>query len=336
MAASTSTTAIPAKKLGSRHSQLLNLITNRLGLGVLTLAAASVLIFVGTEVLPGDLASAILQNNATPESLAALRAQLGLDRPALVRFLEWLGNAAALNFGHSLANGQDVATELAPKLANTLFLAAYAAVVAVPIAIILGLFAAIYQASAYDRAVNVFTLMTISVPEYFLAYILIKYLTVEFQMFPSLANVDPDAGLGKRLYLTFLPMLTLVLVVVAHMMRMTRASVLAVMASPYIEMAILKGLPKWRIVVEHALPNALAPIISVIALNLAYLIVGVVIVESVFVYPGLGQLMVDAVSKHDVPVVQACGLIFATAFILLNMLADILAIMSNPRLRYPR
>ena len=201
---------------------------------------------------------------------------------------------------------------------------------------ILGLFAAIYQGSWFDRTVNVFTLMTISVPEYFLAYILIKYLTVQFGWFPSLANVPPDAGLGERLYLSFLPMLVLVLVVVAHMMRMTRASVLAVMSSPYIEMAFLKGLPKWRIVVQHALPNALAPIISVIALNLAYLIVGVVIVEAVFVYPGLGQLMVDAVSKHDVPVVQACGLIFAFAFIFLNMTADILAIMSNPRLRYPR
>ena len=154
--------------------------------------------------------------------------------------------------------------------------------------------------------------------------------------FPSLANVTPDMGFGDRLYYAFLPMLTLVLVIVAHMMRMTRASVLSVMASPYIEMATLKGLTKSRIVVRHALPNALAPIISVIALDLAYLIVGVVVVETVFVYPGLGQLMVDETSKHDVPVVQACGLIFAATFILFNLIADILAILSNPRLRQPR
>ena len=154
--------------------------------------------------------------------------------------------------------------------------------------------------------------------------------------FPSLANVTPDTPILERVTLTFLPMVTLVMVITAHMMRMTRASVLSVMASPYIEMALLKGLPKWRIVVQHAFPNALAPIINVIALNIAYLVVGVVIVEAVFVYPGLGQLMVDAVSKHDVPVVQACGLIFAAAFIMLNMTADILAIMSNPRLRHPR
>ena len=315
---------------------MLRLVAQRFAFGLMTLLAASVLIFAGTEVLPGDLASAILQNNATPESLAEMRKELGLDRPAYVRYGEWLGGAAHGDFGRSLANERDVAQEIAPRLKNTLFLALYAAVIAVPLAVGLGLMAAIWQGGIYDRLVNVVTLMTISVPEYFLAYILIKYLAVSLGWFPSLANVTAETGLVERLDLTFLAMLTLVLVIVAHMMRMTRASVLAVMSSPYIEMALLKGLPKWRIVVQHALPNALAPIINVIALNLAYLVVGVVVVEAVFVYPGLGQLMVDAVTKHDVPVVQACGLIFATAFILLNMTADILAILSNPRLRHPR
>jgi peptide/nickel transport system permease protein len=315
---------------------LLKLVTQRLGLGILTLFAASVLIFAGTEILPGDLASAILQNSATPENLAALRLELGLDRPAILRFAEWLFGALRGDFGHSLANGRDVLEEVVPRFSNTMFLAGYAAIVAVPLAVGLGLLAAIRQGGVYDRLVNLFTLMTISVPEYFLAYLLVKYIAVGLGWFPSLANVSPDSTFGDRLYYAFLPMLTLVLVIVAHMMRMTRASVLSVMASPYIEMAILKGLTKSRIVVRHALPNALAPIISVIALNLAYLIVGVVVVESVFVYPGLGQLMVDAVSKHDVPMVQACGLIFAATFILLNMTADILAILSNPRLRQPR
>ena len=294
------------------------------------------LIFVGTELLPGDLASAILQNNATPETLAQVRLELGLDRPAYVRFFEWLGGALHGQLGHSLSNNMDVWTELAPRFKNTLFLAVYAALVAVPLAVGLGLLAAIRQGGVYDRLVNLVTLLTISVPEYFLAYLLIKYVTVQLGWFPSIASVSEATPWSERMTLLFLPMLTLVLVIVAHMMRMTRASVLAIMASPYIEMAILKGLPKWRIVVEHALPNALAPIISVIALNLAYLITGVVVVETVFVSPGLGQLMVDAVSKHDVPVVQACGLIFASAFILLNMTADVLAILSNPRLRHPR
>ena len=312
------------------------LIGQRLTLGLLTLLAASVLIFVGTELLPGDLASAILQNNATPETLAQVRTELGLDRPAYVRFFEWFFGALRGRLGHSLANNMDVWEELQPRFANTLFLAAYAALVAVPLAIGLGLLAAIRQGGIFDRFINFITLLTISVPEYFLAYLLIKYVTVQLGWFPSIASVSEETPWTARLHLIFLPMLTLVLVIVAHMMRMTRASVLSIMASPYIEMAILKGLPKWRIVVEHALPNALAPIISVIALNLAYLITGVVVVETVYVYPGLGQLMVDAVSKHDVPVVQACGLIFASAFILLNMTADILAIMSNPRLRHPR
>ena len=312
------------------------LILQRSILGLLTLLAASALIFVGTEILPGDLASAILQNQATPENLAKLRLELGLDRPAVVRYVEWLIGALRGDFGHSLANGRDVLAEITPRFANTMFLAAYAAVVAVPLAVGLGLAAAIRQGGVFDRTVNVLTLMTISVPEYFLAYLLIKYVAVDLGWFPSLANVSSDTSFLDRLYYAFLPMLTLVLVIVAHMMRMTRASVLAVMANPYIEMAILKGLTKTRIVLRHALPNALAPIISVVALNLAYLIVGVVVVETVFVYPGLGQLMVDEVSKHDVPVVQACGLIFAATFILLNMVADILSILSNPRLRQPR
>lgn len=315
---------------------MLRLVAQRFALGLMTLLAASVLIFAGTEVLPGDLASAVLQNNATPESLAALRGRLGLDRPAPVRYGEWLGGAARGDFGRSLANDRDVAEEIAPRLKNTLFLAAYAAAIAVPAALALGLLAAIGQGGIFDRAVNLASLTAISVPEYFLAYLLIKYLAVGLGWFPSLANVTPRTGFLDRLDLAFLPMLTLVLVIMAHMMRMTRASVLSVMASPYIEMALLKGLPKGRIVVRHALPNALAPIINVVALNLAYLVTGVVVVEAVFVYPGLGQLMVDAVTKHDVPVVQACGLLFAAAFILLNMTADILAILSNPRLRHPR
>jgi len=315
---------------------VLRLIGQRLSLGLITLLAASVLIFAGTEVLPGDLASAILTNSATPENLAAMRKELGLERPAPQRYVEWLEGVVQGDFGHSLTNKRDVIDELKPRLENTFFLAAYAALIAVPLAVGLGLMAAIRQGGVYDRSVNVFTLMTISVPEYFLGYLMIKYVAVDLGWFPSLANVTPDTPILDRVYLTFLPMLNLVLVVVAHMMRLTRASVLAIMASPYIEMAILKGLPKWRIVVQHAFPNALAPVINVIALNLAYLIVGVVIVENVFNYPGLGTLMVDRVSKHDVPMVQACGLIFAGTFILLNIIADIGAIMSNPRLRHPR
>ncbi|MGE3875383.1 MAG: ABC transporter permease [Parvibaculaceae bacterium] len=315
---------------------MLKQLLRRLAVAMGTLFVVSVLIFAGTEVLPGDLASAILQNNATPETVAAMREELGLDRPAVTRYLEWLSGAVQGDLGTSLANKRDVATEVMPRLWNTLFLAAYAALVAVPLAIGLGVLSAIRQGGVLDRLSSILTLFAISMPEYFLAYLLIKYFSVRWGMFPSLATMVTDAPLLERLNITFLPMLTLVLVTTAHMMRMTRASILSVMSSSYIEMAVLKGLPKWRIVIEHALRNAVGPISSIVALNLAYLIVGVVVVEVVFVYPGLGQLMVDAVSKHDVPVVQACGLIFAAIFVLLNMTADLLAISMNPRIRYPR
>jgi peptide/nickel transport system permease protein len=200
----------------------------------------------------------------------------------------------------------------------------------------LGIMAAINEGKLSDRLSNVLTLIAISLPEFFIAYILIIFFSVEYQLFPSLAMVSKNMEFSERLFQTTLPALTLTLLVAAHMLRMTRSSVLSVMSTPYIEMAFLKGAPRARVIVRHALPNAAAPIITVIALNMAYLVVGVVVIEAVFVYPGLGQYMVDAVSKRDVPVIQACGLTFATVFVILNTLADILVIVVNPRLLHQR
>jgi len=222
------------------------------------------------------------------------------------------------------------------RLANTLFLAVLAAIISVPIAVSLGVLAALYRNSIYDRVVNVFTLSSVSVPEFFVAYILILFLAVQLGWFPSLSKVAPDMAFWDRVYRCSLPALTLTLVVTAQMMRMTRASIINLLAAPYIEMANLKGLTRSHIIVRHALPNAWAPIVNVIVINLAYLIVGVVVVEVVFVYPGLGQLIVDSVQKRDLPVVQACCLIFAATYILLNLTADILSIVTNPRLLHPR
>lgn len=311
-------------------------ILHRLLLGVLTLWLVSVLIFVGTELLPGDVASAILGQNGTPETIAALRLQLGLDQPAVYRYLHWLSGVLHGDLGTSLANNQPIGAELLPRLANTLFLAVYAALIAIPLAVVLGIASAVWRGSWFNRMANTLTLMSISVPEFFVGYVLVIFFAIRLAWFPSLALVDPDASLLERLYACTLPMLTLVLVVLAHMLRMTRASVGAVMSSSYIETALLKGLSRWRIVLSHALPNALAPIINVIAFNLAYLVVGVILVEVVFVYPGIGQLMVDAVTKRDLPVVQACGLLFGGTYILLNTAADLLAIWCNPRLRHAR
>lgn len=315
---------------------MLRLIVTRILLGLVTLVAISVLIFGATEILPGDVASAVLGQGATPEALKVFRHELGLDRPAYVRYFEWFFGAIRGDFGVALTNKRVIVDEVTPRFLNTLFLAGYAAIIAVPLAVGLGILAAINEGKIADRLANVLSLITISVPEFFIAYVLILVFAVNNEWFPSLATVYPEMGLGERLYTTTLPAITLTMLVTAHMLRMTRTSVLAVMSTPYIEMAFLKGLSRSRIITRHALPNAAAPIISVVALNLAYLIVGVVVVETVFVYPGVGQLMVDAVSKRDLPVVQACGLIFAGAFIILNTLADILAILVNPRLRKPR
>nr|WP_245216437.1 ABC transporter permease [Sagittula salina] len=319
----------------------------RLALGLLTLFIVSIVIFTAVNMLPGDFAQAILGQSATPEAVAAIRRDLGLDQPYVVRYFGWLtdmlqGNLgisyAQLNFQSNMGgqNLKTVADQIAPRFANTMFLAGVAAVIAVPFAVTLGVLAALYRNSAFDKAVNVGTLTSISSPEFFLAYILVLFLAVLNPLLPSIANIYQGISLADRLTATLLPALTLTLVVTAHMMRMTRAAIINLLASPYIEMARLKGVSPFRIIVKHALPNAWAPIINVIALNLAYLITGVVVVEVVFNYPGIGQLFVDAVKNRDIPVVQACCLIFAAAYILLNLAADILSMLANPRLRHPK
>ena len=315
---------------------IFKLVGKRLLYGLITLLVVSILIFSAVELLPGDLAQAVLGQGATEETVAAMREQLGLDRPVWVRYGEWLGGAVQGDFGVSLVSGERVSSAIGPRFMNTLFLAAYAAVIAVPVAIILGVIVALLRNTIFDRVANVLTLTSISSPEFFLGYILILYFAVKWSMFPAIASLSSDMSLGDLLYRTFLPALTLVLVVTAHMMRMTRAAIINLLASPYIEMARLKGMSPMRVIVKHALPNALAPIINVVALNLAYLITGVVVVEVVFVYPGIGQLFVDSVKIRDIPVVQACCLIFAAAYILLNLTADIMSILSNPRLRHPK
>ena len=307
----------------------------RIALGIGLLFIVSLVIFGATELLPGDLANELLGQSATPETLAALREQLGLNDPAPVRYWNWLTGALTGDFGVSLANGRPIADLIGARLGNTVFLALYAAALSVPISLILGILAALWRNSIFDRTANAGALTAISFPEFFVAYIIVLWLA-QTGLFPSMVRINPTTTFGDRLYMTFLPALTLMLVVTAHMMRMTRAAIINLMASPYIEMARLKGMSPLRIVLRHALPNALAPIINVIALNLAYLITGVVVVEVVFVYPGLGQLMVDAVSNRDIAVVQAVALIFAAAYVALNLLADVLSTITNPRLMHRR
>jgi peptide/nickel transport system permease protein len=324
---------------------VLKTVLERLGLGLATLFVVSVIIFSAIEMLPGDFGQAVLGQSATQETIAAFRRELGLDQPAYLRYLHWVGNAiqgdlgtsfSGRNAGSSGAGSRSVVDLIAPRFWNTLFLASITAVIAVPIALLLGITTALYRNSIYDRSVNTATLTTISFPEFFVAYILILVLGSLWPIFPSLANVNQSTPLEERLFRTVLPAMTLTLVIIAHMMRMTRAAIINLLASPYIQMARLSGASRTEVIVKHALPNAWAPIATVIAFNLAYLVVGVVVVEVVFVYPGIGQLMVDAVTARDIPVVQGCALIFAMTYIILNLIADIIGIITNPRLLHSK
>ena len=315
---------------------LLKLVVQRIALGLILLLGVSFVIFLGVELLPGDTAQAILGQSATPAALANLRQELGLNEPALYRYATWLGHALQGDLGKALTNGQDISKAIGQRLGNTLFLASCAGLIAVPLAIALGLIAARYNGRWPDKLISGITLATISLPEFVAAYFVIYLLTQVVHVFQPVSMVFPGMSFFAKLQAVALPVIVLVMVVLAHMMRMTRAAILNVMQSAYIETAELKGLSPMQVIWRHALPNAIAPIVTVVVINLAYLVVGVVVVEVVFSYNALGQYLVDHVAKRDLPVVQAVGIIFAAVYISLNIIADLIGILSNPRLRHPK
>jgi len=370
MVASASTTVPQATALEKGKSaasgRIFSVIIQRIALGFLSLFLVSVVIFGSVSLLPGSFATAILGQSATPETVAAFERQLGLDRPVVERYVKWVSSAAVGDFGNyfssSPGNPRPVSRLISSRLYNTLFLAFVTALVAVPVSVMLGLVAALFRNTWFDRTLNLSTLTAISLPEFFVAYVLTYFVVMResFMLtplgqslpewiatpisrmfafipnFPILADISPGMPLSQQLYTCFLPAMTLTLVCTAHMMRMTRAAIINLLASPYVEMAKLKGASPWKVIWHHALPNAWAPIANVVAFNLAYLITGVVVVEVVFVYPGVGQLMVDSVKSRDIPVVQACALIFGASYIILNLCADLITIITNPRLMHPR
>lgn len=315
---------------------MLALLGRRILAGLFSLWIVSVLVFAGTEILPGDVATAVLGQGATEATKAALREQLGLERPAPVRYLEWLGGIASGDLGRSLASRRPVADIVGRRLSNTVILAAAAALVSVPLAVGLGLLGAAYPESRFDRFSSSAGLFLISVPEFLVGAVLVLLFAVTWKIFPAITMKTSFVGPLDMMRSLALPILTLTAAMLAHMSRMTRAAMLEVLRSGYIETAILKGVARRRIILRHALPNALGPIASVVALNLGYLISGVVIVETVFNYPGLGRLMVDAVSSRDIPMVQATILIFCAAYIAFNLIADLAATAANPCLRRSR
>ena len=313
----------------------------RLCISVVTLFVVSVLIFIGTNLLPGDVAQILLGQMATPDSLAALQAKLGMDQPGYIRYFMWLRDVATGDLGFSKAglgagNATPIVQIIEPRIYNTLRLTSMVAVIAIPVALFLGLLAAMHPGTRLDRTVTFSTLNLISVPDFLVATFLVLVFAVYLGWLPSIAYLKGDEAGWDLIRALAMPTLTLIIIVSAQIIRMTRATVLNVMSSPYVEMAILKGVPRRRIILRHALLNAIGPIVNVIALNLAWLVGGVVIVEQIFAYPGLAKLMIDAVLVRDLPLVQACAMIFCASYVVLIFVADMASILSNPRLRHPK
>lgn len=315
---------------------ILKTILRRTAAGIATLLLVSILVFIGTSVLPGDVAQILLGQMATPETLAALRAKLGLDQPAYIRYFYWLGDLLTGDLGISKAGGSTISSIISGRMFNTMWLSGMVALIAIPISISLGLLAAMYPGSRLDRIVTFCTLSLISLPEFLVATCLVLILAVQLRWLPSIAYMSGNETGWQLIKAMAMPILTLVIVVSAQIVRMTRATVLNVLNSPYIEMAILKGVPRKRIILRHALFNTIGPIVNVIALNLAWLISGVVIVETIFAYPGLAKLMIDAVQIRDLPLVQAIAMIFCASYVILIFIADMASVLSNPRILHPK
>ncbi|MGV1945875.1 MULTISPECIES: ABC transporter permease [unclassified Agrobacterium] len=315
------------------NSRILSLIARRLVVMLTTLLIVSFIVFSATSLLPGDTATILLGQSATPEAVAGLRTAMHLDDPALLRFVRWLFGLVHGELGTSYANNMAIADLIGPRFVNSMKLAGITTVIAVPLALTLGISSAMLRGTLYDRAVTILTIGVISVPEFMIATLAVLLFAVYLKWLPALSLVSEVHTVFDVLRVYAMPVITLTFVVSAQMIRMSRAAVIETLDTPYVEMALLKGAPRMRIVLRHALPNALGPIVNAVALSLSYLVGGVIIVETIFNYPGIAKLMVDGVATRDLPLIQSCAMIFCVGYLLLITTADIIAIMSNPRLR---
>lgn len=313
---------------------ILRLIAGRVAMALLSLLAVSVIVFAITALLPGDAAQEQLGQEATPEALAALRAQMGLTRSGPERYWHWLSGMLQGNPGQSVVSGAPVAELIRSRLPNSLLLAAVTAGLAVPLALALGILSAVWRGSWFDRAASMGAVAVVSVPEFLVATFAVLIFAVHLRWLPALSYASDITSVGQMLRSFAMPVLSLSCVIVAQMMRMTRAAVIDQLRAPYIEMVLLKGASPARMVLAHALPNAIGPIANAVALSLSYLLGGVIIVETIFNYPGIAKLMVDGVAQRDMPLVQTCAMIFSVAYLILVMLADLCGIIANPRLRH--
>jgi peptide/nickel transport system permease protein len=309
-------------------------ILRRLLLGIVVLILVSAVVFLATQALPGDPARAILGRSATPASLAALRRQLHLDQPALEQYWTWVTGLLRGNLGNSLAAQERVTTLLGPRLVNSAVLVALAAVVSIPLSIAIGSWAAFKREKAFDIVSSNLLLVLAALPEFVVAVVLVLLLaTTVFHVLPAISTVPPGYRPWNNWTALVLPTLTLVIAVAPYVARIMRASMIEVLESDYVEMARLKGLPERTVLLRHALPNALGPVFQVIALNLAYLAGGIIVVEFVFNYTGVGSAIQEAVINHDLPVIQALAMLIAAVYVVLNLLADVATILVTPRLR---
>ncbi len=310
-------------------------LAQRLGLALLTLVLVSLLVFGLTNLLPGDAAQEALGQAATPEAVAALRTQLGLDQPGPVRYVRWASRLLQGDAGQSLSSHKPVTQLIGERLPNSLKLAGITAAVAVPLALTLGLLSGVWRGSRFDRLVSLGSVALVSVPEFLVATMAVLVFAVQLHWLPALSHAPAAPTALAFLKAYALPVFTLCCVVVAQMARMTRAAVVDQLDSPYVEMARLKGLSASRVVLRHVLPNAVGPMANAMALSLSYLLGGVIVVEIIFSYPGIATLMVDAVSNRDMPLIQCCAMVFCTGYLCLVTSADLFTLAANPRLRKP-
>ncbi len=298
-----------------------------------TLFLVSVLIFGAVEVLPGDVARQILGRGFSPAQVDAFRKQMHFDRPVAERYLSWISGILRGDFGSGLLNKKPIIETVAPKLRNTLILAAVSFALYIPISLAIGVLSAIYHDSSLDNFLSLLTLIGLSIPEFVMGTVLLIVFTVLIRAFPALSLIEDARTLGDALKALMLPALTLAIAMAVYAARMLRDNLIEVLDSEYVRMATLKGLRRRRVVLRHALPNALGPALNITALNLVYLVGGVVIVERIFAYPGLGSLLVDSISLRDAPLIEASALLISGAYIFANLVADAGSILLNPRLR---
>lgn len=313
---------------------ILEMVAKRLALGIVTLWFVSVLVFAATQVLPGNAAVAVLQNTATPQRLHALEVQLHLDRPVVSQYWNWMTSLLLGDFGTSLANNHPVAQLIGPRIENSSVLVMTAGVIGTLVGILLGILAAARRDRALDHIMSVTALAVTALPEFVVAvFLVVLFSAIVFHVLPAVSVFPPGVPAWKQPSALVLPVATLVIVIVPYIFRMMRAAMIDALESDYVEMATLKGLPRWRVLAIHALPNAIPPTAQVIGLNFLYLAGGIVVVEYVFNYPGIGQALVSAVNNRDIPVIQFIVLVLSAFYVFMNILTDVVALATTPRYR---